>query len=129
MSSVDWSPLAAADPIPGDPAAVRRLAARHQQAAEQVGEQVDALRRITRGTDDWHGTAALEFQARVGRVPDDLVAVGERFRRVAQALREFAPVLESAQRRARAALAAAQAAQASEPPGPSRDAPDADWPA
>ena len=68
MSSVDWSPLAGADPIPGDPAAVRRLAARHQQAAEQVGEQVDALRRIAHGTDDWQrdGGARVPDPGRAG---------------------------------------------------------------
>jgi hypothetical protein len=114
MSALDWWPLAETDPVPGDPAAVRRLAAQWQQSAVDVGEQVQTLSRIGRSA-DWAGPAAQAFQARTGRLPADLDLVGARFQRVAQALRDFAPALESAQRRARVALARAQAAQAARP--------------
>jgi uncharacterized protein YukE len=114
MSGLNWWPLAEADPVPGDPAAIRVLAAQWQQSAMDVGEQVQTLRRIGRSA-DWIGPAAQAFQERTGRLPADLDLVGERFQRVAQALREFAPALESAQRRARVALARAQEAHVAQP--------------
>jgi hypothetical protein len=114
MTGPDWWPLAEADPVPGDPTAVRRLAAQWQQSAVDVGEQVQTLGRIGRSA-DWSGPAAEAFRARTGRLPADLDLVGTRFQRVAQALRDFAPALESAQQRARRALALAQEAQAARP--------------
>jgi uncharacterized protein YukE len=113
MTALDWQPLAEIDPVPGDPVAVLELAGSYGRVAQDVGAQVRAVRRIERAG-GWEGRAADAFTARVGHLPDDLDAVGERFQRVAQALREFAPALESARRRARQALAVAHAAQAAE---------------
>lgn len=117
---VDWQPLAGWDPVPGDPQAVRALADAYAGQAERVGAQSVAVRRLaessvacssTTGT-LWTGPAAETFQERARHLPSDLDAVASRFQRVARSLREFAPALESAQRRARAALAAARDAQA-----------------
>jgi hypothetical protein len=71
------------------------------------------------GATEWTGPAAEAFRERARHLPSDLDAVAGRFQRVARSLREFAPALESAQRRARAALAAAREAQArgGVPPG------------
>lgn len=33
---VDWTPLAASDPVPGDPEAVAALARRYQQTADAI---------------------------------------------------------------------------------------------
>ena len=106
----DWLPLADADPVPGDPAALRELAHRHESAAALVGQQVQALRRVGLA-DQWQGAAAQAYAARAASVPRDLDAAAVRLRRVAGALREFAPALEAAQRQARAALAHARDAQ------------------
>ncbi len=108
--TADWEPLAPSDPVPGDPLTVLRLAGRYAAAAEDVGTQAGALRRT--GRSRWSGAAADEFEHTVGVLPDDLARVARRFQRVAQALRDFAPALQSAQRRARVALALAREAQA-----------------
>jgi uncharacterized protein YukE len=118
MSPVDrrplgWSPLADSDPVPGDPDAVRGLAGRYAAAAEQAADQVRSLRLIagSASTDDaigWSGPAAQAFEARAAALPPDLAAVSQRFDRIGQALRDYAPALESAQRRAGRARAAAQ---------------------
>lgn len=124
---VDWQPLAAWDPVPGDPQAVRGLADGYAGQAERVGMQAAAVRRLAESPTPggssagtlWTGPAAEAFRARARHLPSDLDAVAARFQRVARSLREFAPALESAQRRARAALAAAHEAQArgGVPPG------------
>jgi hypothetical protein len=114
MTRLDWQPLTRADPLPGDPAAVRELAIHYGQAAaaaEDVAAELGRLRRVGASV-AWEGAAAEACAARVGELPGDLAAVAARFHRVAEALRAFGPALESAQRRARAALSAAHDAQA-----------------
>ncbi len=117
----DWSPLAGADPVPGDAPGLLVLAARYESAAQDVGRQVSALRRLDAGSGagvaaQWQGPAATAYAGRAGSLPGDLDLVGARLLRVAQALRAFAVVLEGVQRRARAALALARSAAAA-PPG------------
>ena len=115
MTGLDWRPLAVADPVPGDPARVRALASGRAQAAALAGEQASAVRRVvaavTGGEAPWTGPAAAAFLARVGRLPRDLDRVATRQHRVALALRDYAPELESAQRQARRALSRAHQAQ------------------
>ncbi len=125
MSGLDWRPLAEADPVPGDPQAVRDVAAGYHRAAALVGEQADAVRRVDAAA-DWDGAAAQAFRARVGDLPLDLDRVAARLQRVARALQDFAPALESAQRRARSALARAQEAQVRA--GADATSPFASWP-
>jgi hypothetical protein len=131
VSGLDWRPLAETDPVPGDPQAVRDLAARYARASELVGEQAGSVRRVDAAA-DWDGSAAQAFRTRVGDLPRDLDRVGVRLNHVARALLEFAPALESAQRRARSALAQAQQAQAQQAQvqaGAGATSPFASWPA
>jgi uncharacterized protein YukE len=126
VTGLDWRPLAEADPVPGDPQAVRELAAGYARAAALVGEQAGSVRRVDSAA-DWDGAAAQAFRARVGDLPRDLDRVAARLQHVARALLDFAPALESAQRRARSALARAQEAQTRA--GVSAQVPAASWPA
>ena len=116
MTGLDWRPLAETDPVPGDPERVRELAARYARAASFAGEQASAVRRVEQaahgdGAARWDGVAAEAFRARVGELPRDLDQVAARHQRVAMALLDFAPALESAQRGARLALTRARDAQ------------------
>jgi hypothetical protein len=120
----DWSPLAVADPVPGDAAGLLRLAAQYEGAAQQVGQHVTALRRLAAGgaaggggSTDWQGAAASAYRARATGLPEELDLVGTRLLRVAHALRAFAVVLESVQQRALAALGLARSAAAAPQPG------------
>lgn len=113
----DWRPLADADPVPGDPGLVRRLATQEVRAAALAAEQASAVRRVVAalaggGADAWSGPAAEAFLARVGSLPRDLDRVAARQHRVALALLAYAPELESAQRQAGRALDTAHHAQA-----------------
>jgi uncharacterized protein YukE len=109
-ASTAWQPLAAADPVPGDPLELRALAAQSAAAAEEAGRQAASVRRMLSAS-GWTGQAAEAFRARLRELPVDLDAVAERFQRTGLALRALAPALESAQARARSALAAAHDAQ------------------
>jgi hypothetical protein len=42
----DWTPLAAADPVPGDPLGVSLTGSRLQQVADQITADVDWLRSL-----------------------------------------------------------------------------------
>ena len=67
LTGVDWRPLAEVDPVPGDPAPCadwRRATSRPRSRWASRSPPCAGSAR-DRG---WHGPAALEFQARVGRV-------------------------------------------------------------
>ena len=105
---MDWSPLADADPVPGDPQAVHDLSGRYAAAAHEVAAQRAAL---GLDVDVWSGPAGAAFAEHVGGLPRDLDEVTDRLQRIARALLDFAPALEAAQRQARIALTRAQQAR------------------
>ncbi|WP_345711143.1 putative T7SS-secreted protein, partial [Kineococcus glutinatus] len=92
---VDWHPLAAADPVPGDPYEVRRTAADLRQVALLVEQQAAALRRMSGA--DWRGHSAQEFDSTAAELSDRLGQARERYAATAAALQEYAPALELAQ--------------------------------
>jgi hypothetical protein len=107
---VDWAPLAAADPVPGDPAEIRSIGQRHGDLAAELETQANTLRRIS-DSDEWDADAGRRFSSTGREIGDSLDKARRRYSAVAQALNGYAPALEEAQHQADAALRDAQAAQ------------------
>ena len=85
----DWTPLAASDPIPGDPGQIQQEARYLNWMAEQIGNEVTALRNIAGGgadgalkgqyADQLHGAAsdlAGQMEKVVGRFKDTASLLG-----------------------------------------------------
>ena len=106
----DWSPLAAGDPVPGDPGAVATLVRRLGTTAEVVRTQADRLAGIDPGC--WEGEAASEFRTRQGELAPKLATVAERYEKASSALDRYHPDLHQAQTTARRALAEVRQAEA-----------------
>jgi hypothetical protein len=106
---MSWEPLAASDPIPGDPGAI-------QAAANGLVEIAEALatagRRVVSADpgSPWTGLAAQRFDEQRGKLPRALDAVGRRCHGCADALRAYVPRLADAQATAREALVRARMA-------------------
>ncbi len=107
----DWSPLAGADPIPGDPLRVRALAARIGGSARNMRTQVTRLEAIT-ADDFWEGEAASAFVDRRADLVRNLGVLATRYERTAAALHAYHPRLAEAQRASLAALRRAREAEA-----------------
>lgn len=106
----NWSPLAATDPIPGDPGRVADLVRRLRDTANEVHAQGIQLRDMDSGW--WKGRAADAFVEHQQKVPPLLNDVALRYFKVANALDAYHPQLESAQSMAEEALVRAKAAEA-----------------
>ncbi|GAA0610539.1 hypothetical protein GCM10009547_10710 [Sporichthya brevicatena] len=106
----DWAPLAATDPLPGDPVAVAQEAKRLRDLGAEMRAQIATLRRI--GEDD---TLAGEFAEKLRSSAADLAgrlekAVG-RYEHVSGHLEKWAPELTGYQAETLAALDKAKAAE------------------
>ncbi|NTV40603.1 MAG: hypothetical protein HGA51_11705 [Demequinaceae bacterium] len=105
-----WFPLATADPVPGDPDAITRDAARYAEIAESIDTATSRLDNIASSSDmradavDAVRTKAEEIAKEVGKAHD-------RYETVASALSTYAQELRTAQAEADALLARAQTAQ------------------
>lgn len=111
----DWSPLADADPVPGDPAEVALLGRRLQQTAEQIRQDVAWLRSLC--TDEfWESDAGQAFRGRVDNTATRLWRAHHRYLEVGQALGDslngsgYAGALYQAQSQSVQALTQAQQA-------------------
>jgi hypothetical protein len=106
---LDWHPLAPADPVPGDPAAVHDLARTMAARAEVARRSAGTLARHG-GLPSWGGAAADAFAGIVLELPPLLERVAARYGGAAQALTAYATELARARSQARAALGVARAA-------------------
>ena len=119
----DWSPLADADPVPGDPLEVAALGSRFQATADEIASAVRRLR--TMCTDEfWDSGAGAAFRQRSAETAAKLNAAHARYAAAATALGtdpadlspstasrpNYAAALAQAQGLAERALHAAQAA-------------------
>jgi hypothetical protein len=106
----DWAPLAAADPVPGDPARLLAAARRHDDLAAELAQQAAVLQRLA-AADGWDADAGRAFASTAREIGTQLDTARRRYSAVGEALRAYAPRLDQAQREADAALREAQAAQ------------------
>jgi Bacterial EndoU nuclease/Protein of unknown function (DUF3619) len=103
----DWHVLdLPADPVPGDPVAVRRLGADLLRFAEDVDRSRVRLRGLT-GTPavtGWEGLAGDAFRAELHELPGELDKLFTTYDLCGQAVAQYAPALERAQDQADEAL-------------------------
>jgi len=106
----DWSPVGlGSDPIPGDPAVVRRGGLDYQETARQIGQAAASLSAIEAG-----GQVSLAVDAVMARkteTMDDISRAQGRYQTTGEALVEYADALAAAQETADAALALATTAR------------------
>jgi hypothetical protein len=111
----DWTPLAAADPVPGDPVEVARVGRRLQQVADQVSADVSWLRSLCTAR-FWDSGAGQAFQRQVEEAATTLARTHDRYLAAALALGSglsgpgYAGALDRAQSLSLRALAQAQRA-------------------
>ncbi|PRY13379.1 hypothetical protein [Kineococcus rhizosphaerae] len=91
----DWSPLAHADPLPGDPAAVSGAARDLGRVAGLLRTQVGALAAVA--SSDGEGEVADRLRESAGDLSGRLSAAVGRYERAAAALGAYWPELEHAQ--------------------------------
>lgn len=108
----DWYPLADADPVPGDPAAISSLASHLASVAEQIGAQVGILRKIAAGQTTEKGQHIEKLKAAASDTAGKLDQVTGRYHETAAALSAWAPQLADAQAQSLRALTNAQDAHA-----------------
>lgn len=110
MRPRDWSVLRTADPVPGDPEALRQLAQRYADTAEAVQRGVDGLGRLHDSGTVWDSAAGTAFSSRTGETARLLAAVAPRYTAAAQVLHRYAAELEQVQHDADVALLRARLA-------------------
>jgi hypothetical protein len=112
---VDWTPLAAADPVPGDPIGVATIGGRLQQVADQISADVTWLRSLCTA-EFWDSGAGQAFQGQVDDAASKLAKAHERYLAAGQALGSspagpgYAGALDAAQSLSLRALTQAQQA-------------------
>jgi len=111
----DWTPLATADPVPGDPAEVALAGRRLRQVADQISADVSWLRSLCTAR-FWYSGAGQAFYGRVDDAAAKLAQARERYLAASEALGSgvtgpgYAGALEEAQSLSLRALAKAQRA-------------------
>lgn len=92
----DWSPLAASDPVPGDPYEVQMLAGDLRSSAQKISGQVDALRKLC--TDEfWDSDAGKVFRDKANDTASHLEKAFARYQQASAALEAYHPELTDAQ--------------------------------
>jgi hypothetical protein len=81
----DWTPLATADPVPGDPVQVALIGRRLKQAADQIGADVSWLRSLCTAR-FWDSGAGQAFRGHVESAAAELDRARERYLAAGQAL-------------------------------------------
>lgn len=103
-AGLDWAPLdLKEDPVPGDPEQVRHEEHHLKAVARQVEDQIKVLRRIGSSHDE-KGEHAEKMRDAARELAEQLEKVKGRYRKVASALRGWAPELEHAQKTSLTAL-------------------------
>lgn len=111
----DWTPLATADPVPGDPVQVVLAGRRLRQVADQISADVSWLRSLCTAR-FWYSGAGQAFHGRVDGAAAKLAQARERYLAASEALGSgvtgpgYAGELEAAQSLSLRALAKAQRA-------------------
>lgn len=111
----DWTPLATADPVPGDPVEVALTGRRLQQVADQISADVSWLRSLCTAQ-FWDSGAGQAFQCQVDDAAAKLARARERYQAAGEALGTgldgsgYAGALKAAQSLSLRALAQAQQA-------------------
>ncbi len=111
----DWTPLAAADPVPGDPLGVALAGSRLQQVADQITADVNWLRSLCTAQ-FWDSGAGQAFQGQVDDAAGKLARAHARYAAAGQALGAspagpgYAGALDQAQALSLRALHQAQSA-------------------
>src|SRR5215470_18908575 len=107
-----WSPLAGADPVPGDPQRISEQAAHLASTAQEIAGQVARLRAIAAGQSAEQGLHAEKLRSASSDVAGGLEKVVGRYQKTSAALSGWVPELEYAQSQSLKALAQAQDAAA-----------------
>lgn len=108
--ATSWYPLAATDPVPGDPAAVERDSATHDAVAEHIANAAAGLRRLA-ADPQIQSKAAQAVRERANEVASSIQKARGRYVAVAEALSQYAGELRVAQRSADELLLRAREAQ------------------
>jgi uncharacterized protein YukE len=100
-----WEALGGADPVPGDPFALRNLASRFGEVADDTGRISRRLDSVAdqAGPQLWRGCAADLFRDQLAEVLPDLAKLARSHDLARQALLTYATVMETAQETARRA--------------------------
>ena len=81
----DWTPLAAADPVPGDPVEVALAGRRLRQVADQISADVSWLRSLCTAR-FWYSGAGQAFHGQVDDAAATLAQARERYLAAGEAL-------------------------------------------
>ncbi|GAA4109845.1 hypothetical protein GCM10022215_04570 [Nocardioides fonticola] len=92
----DWSPLAATDPVPGDPYEVGALSRELRDLAQSLREQAERLSSLST-SDYWEGEAAETFDETAAKVADDLDRMLPRYEAAYEAVASYVGPLEEEQ--------------------------------
>jgi hypothetical protein len=114
MSGGNWSVLGlSADPVRGEPGAVRTLANASQQEAQRWDQQVQALRSAANevGAMDMEGDFAPRFRRAAQAHPNDATPLARGRADASQALLAYASQLEQSKRQSQMALQRGQQAK------------------
>ncbi len=107
----DWSPLAASDPVPGEPETISDEARRLRDMATEMRSQISRLHSIGRD-DTLTGQYADKLRTAASDLAGKLEQTAGRYQRVAGELSSWAPELTHAQTESVRALDKAKAAEA-----------------
>jgi uncharacterized protein YukE len=120
----DFEPLAAGDPVPGDPDEIAALGRRYADTAAEIARQAANLRKLaTAAPGGWKGQAGTVFHSHAADLATRISQAHERYATAGKALQASAEPMHDAQQRAYAAVWQAKAAQqqmAVNAPGPPR---------
>lgn len=112
VDGYDWSAFGG-NPVPGDPDAVRSIAAHFADLADTAAQQNSLVRGVGSDAESiWVGPAADRFRPHVAKLPGQLDKLTRSYRDAADALNTYWPKLRAAQELAVSALAKANAARA-----------------
>lgn len=106
----DWSPLAGADPVPGDPEEVTAMARHYRDTAAEISRLVGRLERVA-ADQDGEGEALRTLTEAAGDLAEELGKAYTRYDQLAQAVAGWAEPLRTAQSASLSALREAQAAE------------------
>jgi len=101
----DFEPLAASDPVPGEPDMIAALGRRYAQTAHEIQQQAANLRRLAGGASaGWKGKSGTVFAAKAEDLAARISRAHARYAAAAQALAHCATPMTDAQQRAYAAV-------------------------
>ncbi|MGH3871889.1 MAG: DUF6531 domain-containing protein [Pseudonocardiaceae bacterium] len=106
----DWAPLTGADPVPGDPDEIERVARSLVDMAQEITRQAGNLRTLSTA-EGWDADAGRTFADSARDLAGQLTKAHGRYATAGGALQRYAPELRHAQSVADDALADAKAAQ------------------